>query len=287
MNSSNLEKINTETLKFYRKKRSLTQSTAADKIGCTKDTFNRWETGKTIPTMMYHKKLEETLRVTWRQLLAPVPESEKNLDGEVKTQTNVTLTTRSKLSLSVISKLYNVKRADILEVAPLLFHLIAGASLGKREEKAKFVSSELNNTLNQLRDQMPHIPHALYSMDIEDDIRYELEAVINNKIFDHDHDVGVDPTDSFTSNPFSHYIKNLEDQIPEHLNDVCEIEWARDSLPKFNITEGHIKKQIKLAPESDECKNVINLIRKGEFQFKDIEIFNSLLSCNNCHAETL
>jgi len=287
MNTSNLEKINTETLKFYRKKRSLTQSSAADKIGCSKDTFNRWETGKRTPIMRHHKKLEETLGVTWKQLLAPVPESEKNLDSEEKSQTNVTLTTRSKLSLSVISKLYKVKRTDILEIAPLLFHLVAGASLGDREQKAKFVLSELSNTIEQLKAQMPHFPAALHSTDIEMGAELELESVEKNELFNTNYDTGVDYSDNFTSNPFSHYIKSLEDKVPKHLKDVCEIEWASDSLPKSSITEDYIKKGIKLEPESHDCKEVISLIRKGKFQFKDIGVFNNLLSSGLSTQEIL
>lgn len=56
-------------LKLFRKKKSLTQSILAKKIGVTQQTYSKWETGKSRPSYKNLQKISKVLEVPFFLLL--------------------------------------------------------------------------------------------------------------------------------------------------------------------------------------------------------------------------
>lgn len=57
------------TLKAARTNVGMSQADAAKAIGVTRDTLSNWETGKTFPNVIQIRKIEETYKVEYNDII--------------------------------------------------------------------------------------------------------------------------------------------------------------------------------------------------------------------------
>ena len=144
--------INPLALKAIRKQRRMTQQQLADAIhekakGCTKDTVSRWERGKSQQLRSHLRDaLCTVLRVKWEKLTV-LPDQPKNiLDYSTIlgiATIKVSIGKKVETSLQLVAERYNVRPRDVLNIAPLLFLIVAERSLLVRERRLKEIYAVL------------------------------------------------------------------------------------------------------------------------------------------------
>ena len=138
--------INSEALKYFRKRQSLTQEQLADRIKCTKDTISRWERRKSKRLRsQLRESLCEAFHVKWEDLTAP-PKQKTGKSGDRaygRVKLNLMVKQEVRTALRLVALRYNVRRREIVELAPLLFLIVAELSLLERQKRFKEIDEKL------------------------------------------------------------------------------------------------------------------------------------------------
>lgn len=270
MKEQNQKEINKETLKFYREKQGLTQEDLASRVGVDKGTYNRWETGKSPVRVTNQKKLAEALGLPLNKLRQPIYASESaqsHLDQRAK------WSPPNNAALDMVAKTYHISPEDIIDFAPYLFHIVAGASLGERKSKMDESLSALSDVSRVLEDTLPHIPH-LGVMEVENIENYglaqEIEAIDNQQLFDVIEPYGGDEDSPIKYNPFASYLETLVEKAPEQLRNHFEVEWRNDGLPNPRLPDTYFSQLTALPIESELFDKVKTLINNGKLSAKKI-----------------
>lgn len=125
--------IHPAALKAARKRQGMSQEQLAGAIGCTKDTVSRWERGATRSVRSHLREpLCQTLGVRWEKLTTP-PVPAAGRPGDVRI--NLPISMDANASLHLVAERYKVRPRDVLELAPLLFLIVAERSLLERERR--------------------------------------------------------------------------------------------------------------------------------------------------------
>lgn len=112
-----------------RKKKNMTQSQLAEKIGITNQAVSKWETGKSMPDISIMLELSEILGITVNELLSGKELTEMEEKRENDYNTIATLVTKSELeTMQMIAEILIL--ASII-IAITLTSLIAETSLQK------------------------------------------------------------------------------------------------------------------------------------------------------------
>lgn len=212
--------INPDTLKFHRERCGLSQEALASVSGVSKKSISRIESGSSGANRQHIiKRLAETLGVTEKDLcqIAEEPGDDfTHKEGSVFRRMTVFIDPETFIAFEFIKQRYNVLDKDILAIAPLLFIILAEASLNWRR---KTVSewSELRERIYKLEQRNPHL-------DLSDDVNY-----INYLHYEHKTseinsiDKGDIYADYYTfqyANPFVEYLKGVSLKHAAGLVDV-------------------------------------------------------------------
>lgn len=129
--------INANNLRNLRVGQNLTLDHLAAKSGVDRGTINKIETGKrTNPRASTIRRLAEALGTEFEALVGPDIEEQANTPVLArKTQMNFKMATDARNALSLVALRYDVRPADILHLAPLLFYWLAESSLHWRKER--------------------------------------------------------------------------------------------------------------------------------------------------------
>lgn len=133
----NSRQINPERLQSLLESRGLKQRELADKIGVDVGTLSRWKRGKQTKLHTSHlAKLCEALGTTSEVLCGdgPLPVSDDR-QKPPKGQVTLMLDHACRNALGLVARRYGVTRQQIVEVAPLLFMIMAEQSLKERREE--------------------------------------------------------------------------------------------------------------------------------------------------------
>ena len=272
MNSENSEnyEINSETLRYYRKFREYSQEDLAVRIGVKPNTVSRWEMGKFKVTQKYHQQLVEVLGVSLEVLGEPVPAHKLRALENIDTRTNATISVTAKMALDIVSETYHINKDAIMDIAPFMFHVIAAASLGRRAEKLDEVNKEIGAVMEACNEKIPYISDKLYfdNQMCAYSLFEEEEAIDNNQLFFSDKI--SDDVNDISTNPFSLFLKSFVDLTPEKLNELFEVEWRNDELPRYHITESFIRDILLIPVDEDLLKQIMELVLNGSMSLKEI-----------------
>ena len=216
--------INPDRLRFWLNKCRLSQKELAAKIGTDVGTVSRWKTGKTRKIRSSKlAKLCEVLGVTQTELCADGPLSEAG-DAAPRGQVTMMLDTACRNALALVARRYGVTRQQIVEVAPLLFAIIAEQSLAERR-----------NRLDGYHDAAPsHLRGSLRGPYDEDDNKLldaEERSIRQRDLFA-SHVVDRDEN-HHKSNPFAVFLsKRLSETDLKKGNGVT---WEEDEAPRYQI----------------------------------------------------
>ena len=278
MQDTSQEDIDIQTLKYYRdKKRNLTQRQLADKVGVDLSTVYKWEIGKHGVSKKHKPILAEVLGVPLEKLKQPPPENDEGLENKTLDR----LPEKTKVAMTIVADTYHVNPADIRDLAPYLFHILAGASLETRKQKVNEVLSNLSEIQRCTQEAMPHIPHALL-MGVDnfrdEEVSEELEAINNQQLFDVFFEYENDKN-QMTNNPFTNFLRDFEKQVPEMLNNLFEVDWVNDDLPMARLSEAYLSELTQLPVDTKLFDEVRDLILCGKLshtyfhKFKGMEKF--------------
>ncbi|MDZ4137677.1 MAG: helix-turn-helix transcriptional regulator, partial [Erythrobacter sp.] len=128
--------INPEKLIFLRKEAGLTAEALADAAHVGRATITRIENGKAGATRTETvKRLASTLKCQPADLFKPPePDQARSLFDD-RAPLDLSISTAAQNALELVAMRYNETRETILELAPLLFDLVARESLFERNER--------------------------------------------------------------------------------------------------------------------------------------------------------
>jgi DNA-binding Xre family transcriptional regulator len=241
-------KINPDRLGALLNKCRLSQKELAAKIGTDVGTVSRWKTGK-IKNIRSYKlaRLCEALGITPTELCAdgPLPEATAAGDAAPRGQVTMMLDTACRNALALVARRYGVTRQQIVEVAPLLFAIMAEQSLAERR-----------NRLDGYHNAAPlHLRGSLRGPYDEDDnelLDAEERSIRQRDLFA-SHVVDRDKN-HHKSNPFADFLsKRLFETDLKKENGVT---WEEDEAPRYQIG---IEELIDLlGKDEDACKLVLS-----------------------------
>ena len=151
-------RIQPETLKKLRKARGWSQQELADKAKIEKKTIGRLESGKGGEAReTTARQLAVALGVGNPRILTQSPEAEAVRDEEIRIHfdsgfsgTRLHIDSETALAYDLVEECYGVDMRRLIEEAPMLFTLLAEASLAERRrrvEEAKSALEEFNRAL--------------------------------------------------------------------------------------------------------------------------------------------
>lgn len=192
-----MKKIRPDRITAFRANRGLSEKELAAKVGVDGNTVSRWERGKQPLRPGNLGKLCKALGVTEAELCRDDPLPGPSISGMASTrsQLNLPINDACRNALMLVGKRYDVSAYQIIEAAPLIFFILAEASLRKRKKR---ISQELEK-LNALRDG----PLAFLATLGSDELSRE-EASINDRNL-----AGPDSEHAF-AHDLSNWLKQLD-----------------------------------------------------------------------------
>ena len=250
--------INPQALKAARKQRRWSQQQLADAIRCSKDTVSRWECGKALRVRSHlRQRLPEALRVTWEQLTKPTDQPANVLDGPT---IKVSIGEHARTPLQLAAVRYKVRPRDILELAPLLFIIVAERSLLERRrqlqemcavvEEAEKRLGEYHVVLGELYTADSASVSALLSSE-EDSL--DKKDVFGQTIgYEYRKDVG----------PFVHFVHDLTKDLPKDAV-VSITSDEGETISRYRIADDTLRDVTGISDEDEQGEELLDRIRSG------------------------
>ena len=249
--------IQPTALKTARKRKGLTQEQLAEAVKCTKDTVSRWERG-TVQAVRrsYREALCKALGTTWSKLTAPAPEETESdrLFGRVAVSASIRAHGRAALQL--VAMRYGVPPHEILELAPLLFLVLAERSLLHRRQRLKDIDSAFDELDERVTANLAHLgPQVLArSISADDCLVEESKSIDNRDVFGH----SIDWTEQ-DEGPFMYFMRELVAELPKGL--VSMVSYDGATIDSYRLAEGTLRQALGLADGTDA--RVLNHIWYG------------------------
>lgn len=238
--------INATTLKLVREKRNLTQEALAIKSGISKKNISRIESSTTRNHRNRTiKLLAKALDIREEDLCrSPDESADKVTDTSESAYRKLTthLSPEANLAFAFVEERYGVSSEDLIEMAPLLFTLLAEASLNWRREKLKQAEDAFDR-LSRLGAALPHLSFCGGPRRDEDMLDIEQSCIDQGDVFGSQLKVeakrfgGIEPP----GNPFARYLALL---AAKHARDLIEVEqYDPDAaLPSYMIRTDKIER---------------------------------------------
>lgn len=154
-----MARINPRIAKRERLKLKLSLEELARKSGVNKSTLHRIESGAMSRNVEHVvERLAKQFKMDAEALIAPVAEEE---DSEAETlfsyrsQLNLRVSHQVRNALHLVAWRYRLKPLDIIELAPLLFHIVASETLNERTAKL----ATLREARTRIADMASAFPH--------------------------------------------------------------------------------------------------------------------------------
>lgn len=256
-NATDADTLNPEALKAYRKSKGYhSQAQLAEALGCRTDQVNRWETGKTKkPRPHLLNKLMETLGVAWEDLTRPpkVPDNEESRNLST-TQLNVRVPHSTRTALELVSAIYGVSWADIIELSPLLFFISAQKSLEARKEALGDAFERIENITGA-----PHLAEAFSVFPDERAIQREEASIENREVF------AYGGSGAKGLSPYANYLKGSINDLPEKERSwISEIESAYSVVPDYRFASELLREVSGISEELEGSDDLLLSIERGD-----------------------
>jgi transcriptional regulator with XRE-family HTH domain len=250
--------INPATLKHLRKLRGLSQQDLANRVNCKKDTISRWERGLHLDVRRreVRHELAKALRVEWPVLTKPI---EPGLTEDKPKTLKVKVSRSLNNKLALLESRYHLAglhRSDIIELAPLLFLIVAEGSLLKRSRKL----DDFENAINEANEAMPHL--ALQSEELKEMLNAENWLIDENDI-----DGGL--CEGRLDNPFFDHIRDLAEGIPESALSQLTYEPNTGEI-SYELDDKTLRRKTGLTDSAADKKKV-EMFRAGSLDLDELE----------------
>ncbi len=280
-NQARLEDIMTQSdnicpaaLKAARKQanrgRGLTQQGLADKIHCQKDTVSRWERGKSRRVRAHLREpLCRALGVEWDTLTRPPSEGTPWLLGLTRIQRYVSRHVEPALLL--VARRYGITSTDVLDLAPLLFVIVAELSLLERQRRLDEIYALHEQIGDSVSENQGHLGRALRYTELfaDETLESEKQSLQKRDIFGHliEYDPwSLTPTDD-DDGPFVHFVRGLAEGLPPDA--VTEIQsYGGDMIRSYRVADDTLRELTGLA-EDEEGHEILDHIREGKIKLNE------------------
>ena len=248
----------------------MNQQDLADKIGCTKDTVSRWERGTSRRVRSHLRQpLSDALRIPWKKLTEqPEQTSESPKDSlGLSTWIKTPIRKDARTSLQLVAERYNVRPRDVLEIAPLLFLIVAERSLLERERRLQEIYATLQEAEERLLDNKAHLGGiiAARSVSADDQLREEDKSIGQKDIFGRL--IKYEFWREGDEGPFVHFIRELAKGLPKDV--MCEIDsFDGDTIDTYRVADDTLRERTGIS-EDDELGEALNYIRMGDIDFAE------------------
>ncbi len=257
------DEINPRALKMERRRRHMTQQQLADEIkrhakGCTKDTVSRWERGKIKNVRMaYRRALCKVLRVKWETLAQP-PDKERNKPSlEKKVKIGIDSSTNNAGLL--VAHRYGVSIKDVINLAPLMFLIVAELNLQRRNRKINEIYESIDKMNDELKFNCAHLDKVFIrpTIDAEDQLDDELDSLEKNDLLGHEF-TRQEPREG----PFIQFIReqiqNFQDEA------LCSIESSDGiMISNYEIATDTLREITGLDSDGGEDQTIISYLHSG------------------------
>ena len=256
--------INPQALTAARKQRGWSQQQLAEAIRCSKDTVSRWECGRASRVRSHlRERLPEALRVTWEQLTKPADQPGNILDGPT---IKVSIGAHARTPLQLAALRYKVRPRDILELAPLLFVIIAERSLLERRHQLQemcAVVEEVEKRLGEYHVDLGEI-YTAGSMSVGNLLWSEGDSLDKKDVFGRTigHECRKDV------GPFVQFVRDLAKDLPE--DTVVSIESVHgDTISRYRIADDTLRDVTGISEEDEQNEKLLDHIRSGLIDFAE------------------
>ncbi len=263
--------IHPKALKDARKRQSMTQEQLAKAAGCTKDTVSRWERG-TSRRVRSHLRgpLCDALRVKWEKLTVP-PErtSDRPEDEFGHTWIKMSVRKRVRAALQLVALRYNVRPLEVVELAPLLFLIIAELSLLERKRRL----DELNAEIEQALQRLPkHVHGSVRARNEhgEDPAGEEGASIESRDIFGLKLSVPYWDNEDWReeSNPFINFIRDLTREFPKDAVDFVDTHDG-NKIDDYQIADDTLREFTGITEDEERAEDLLRVLRRGEIDLAE------------------
>lgn len=211
-------RIDPERLRHLRRLKQLTIEQLAEKSGISSRTLHRLESNSSTALRTRDRTVIQISKAMGVE--ADVLTGSKALpDGaqfdpavpRSPVRVNLRMFPEKRLAAELVARRYGVRPSALFNIAPLLFTLIAEASLQWRREKLES-TSEAVNLLKSVRG-CEHVSRIAFvgASRVEEQLLYERKSIEQEDLFGHDtgydhRDLGYDPDET---NPFADYLGEM------------------------------------------------------------------------------
>jgi len=257
-----------KALKKYRNKRRLTQRKLAKACRCSPEQVCRWETGKSLRVRKHlRERLTAVLKVSWEKLTVP-PTDEGAQGGDPRSeQLNVRIRPEARTALDLVCHRYGLRRADVVELAPLLLLITAENSLIHRKKKLEEMKELVKRAKDDIEAAARHLdcPFAL-PHDFVDAISQEEEAIKTRRVFNSYLTIDGELNESEFSDPFTNYLCDIADETIERY--VSEI--FPDNPVFYDLATRLFGEALDLSSEDEFENKLLVSISLGDPDFREV-----------------
>lgn len=259
--------IHPEALKTLRMKRGWSQSQLAKKSRCSIEQISRWERGKSLNMhTSSRERLTKAFGVSWEELTCPPTGSTDDFESKLfpTIQLNVRVRPEARTALILASLRYNVRPADIIELAPLLFIITAEKSLAVRQAEIDAIDEQWERSVEESKKAAPHLAPAFYiPNDADDAIISEQESIKQREVFGQRESFDVDDCD-----PYVTHLKHLLKDLPEGLIEDLSPRYSRG--PEYRIAEDALREITGISGEAKDEQEFLHLISEGSIDLREL-----------------
>ncbi len=260
--------IHPEALKAARKRRGMSQEQLADAIGCTKDTISRWERGASSRVRSHLREpLCQTIGVRWEKLTEP-PKPASGRPGDVRIDQPIRIWANA--SLHLVAERYNVRPRDVLELAPLLFLIVAEQSLLERERRLDDFRTKLHEADETLDEKGAHLRALVGAPSIAfgDRLVQEERSISRRDIFGRLIEYPYWKTDD--EGPFVRFVRGLTEDLPHGAVDYIQSDDG-DTIDWYEIARDTLRECTGIPEDDDEEVgwSLLNCLQSGQIDLAE------------------
>ena len=256
-----MDMINPKALRAVRKRREMTQEDLASALKCSKDTVSRWERGTpTRVRLRYRKALCDTLRVNWEKLTTLPEQPEGSLYRFLMAK--MPISKRFRTSVLLAAKRYGVPPHYVLDLAPLLFVIVAERSLLARRRQLNAIHAVFDDAEQKLRDNCGHLGEIITARSIgaENQLDEEKKSLKNSDVFGRD--IAYEIWNEGDEGPFVHFVRELMKGLPEGaISDIDTFDG--DMIDDYTIADDTLADCLGLQNELERESSLIDYVRCG------------------------
>jgi len=258
-----MARINPITLKRQREKLGFSLEDLERRSGIDKGTIYRIEAGKPGRNARNTiSKLASALKCTPDELVATKIEDPDGTETVLysRSQLNVRISHEARNALSFVGQRYDVRPIDIIEIAPLLFHLVAEESLAARRDCLERLRTA-RDAVSSMQGSFPHITERLINDWQAEEMEFaEARSIakrdLRGELLDKDeklYDVRPMDYDDGERNPF---VVHLRERLKE-IGGYAELDaWYEGWSPRYLV--GREEASTYFNGDDDVAEDVVN-----------------------------